>query len=71
MEISINDRLLAPNKPETREAIQPELAALLLKMFAGGEYSLSYEATPRDLFSVSVKSSGTFSAEELLQNLSL
>lgn len=70
IEISINDRLLAPNQPETREAIQPELAALLSKLFAGGEYSLSYQDSPRDLFSVSVKSSGTFSVEELLQNLS-
>ncbi len=70
IEISINDRLLAPNKPETREAIQPELDALLAKLFAGGDYSLSYQDSPRDLFSVSVKSSGTFSAEELLQNLS-
>lgn len=70
IEISINDRLLAPNKPETREAIQPELDALLSKLFAGGDYSLSYQDSPRDLFSVSVKSSGIFSAEELLQNLS-
>jgi len=70
IEISINDRLLAPNQPETREAIQPELAALLSKLFAGGGYSLSYQDSPRDLFSVSVKSSGTFSVEELLQNLS-
>jgi hypothetical protein len=70
IEISINDRLLAPNQPETREAIQPELAALLSKLFAGGDYSLSYQENSRDLFSVSVKSSDTFSAEELLQNLS-
>ena len=70
IEISINDRLLAPNKPETREAIQPELATLLSKLFAGGEYSLSYQDSPRDLFSVSVKSSRSFSVEELLRNLS-
>ena len=70
IEISINDRLLAPNKPETREAIQPELATLLSKLFAGGEYSLSYQECPRNLFSVSVKSSDTFSTEELLHNLS-
>jgi hypothetical protein len=70
IEISINDRLLAPNKPETREAIQSELATLLSKLFAGGEYSLSYQESPRDLFSVTAKSSATFSAEELLHNLS-
>jgi hypothetical protein len=70
LEISINDRLMAPNKPETREAIQPELAMLLSKLFAGGEYSLTYQESPRDLFSVAVKSSGIFSAEQLLHNLS-
>jgi hypothetical protein len=69
IEISINDRLLAPNNPATREAIQPDLSPFLAKLFAGGEYSLSYQDRPRDLFSVSVKSSGTFSVEELLQNL--
>ncbi len=70
IEISINDRLLAPNNPETREAVQPDLAPLLQKLFAGGEYSLSYENSPRNLFSVSVKSSSAFTVEELLQNLS-
>ena len=67
--ISINDRLLAPNKPATREAIQPDLAPFLAELFAGSEYSLSYEDSPRDMFSVSIKSSGTFSVQDLLQNL--
>jgi hypothetical protein len=70
IEISINDRLLAPNKPETREAVQPELATLLSKLFAGGEYSLTFPESARDLFSVSVKSSDKFSADKLLDNLS-
>ena len=69
MEISINDRMLAPNKPATREAIQPDLAPFLSKLFAGGEYSLSYQDSPRSLFSISVNSSRTFSAQDLLQNL--
>jgi hypothetical protein len=69
IEFLINDRLLAPNNPDTRDAIQPELAALLSKLFAGGEYTLSHQDGPRDLFSVSVKSSGTHSVEELLKNL--
>ena len=69
IEISVNDRLLAPNKPATREAIQPDLAPFLAELFAGSEYSRSYEDSPRDLFSVSIKSSGTFSVQDLLQNL--
>src|SRR5689334_11575269 len=70
IEISINDRLLAPNNPETRETVQPDLGPLLQKLFAGGEYSLAYENSPRNLFSVSVKSSSAFTVEELLLNLS-
>lgn len=70
IEISVNDRLLAPNKPETREAIQPELAPFLSKLFSGGEFDLSYDESPRNLFSVLVKSHGAFTAEELLTNLS-
>ncbi len=69
IEISINDRLLAPNNPATREAIQPELAPFLQKLFAGGEYSLSYDESPRNLFSVSVRSTDTYTVASLLQNL--
>lgn len=69
IEISINDRLLAPNTPASREAIQAELAPFLRKLFAGGQYSLSYDENPRNLFSVSVRSSDTHSVTDLLQNL--
>lgn len=69
IEISINDRLLAPNNVSTRKAFQPEMEPILQKLFAGGEYSLSYDDSPRNLFSVSVKSVSTFSAKDLLRNL--
>lgn len=69
IELTINDRLHAPNKPETREALQPEIAPFLAKLFAGGEYSLAYQGSPRDLSSVAINSSRSFSVEELLQNL--
>jgi len=69
IELSINDRLLAPNKPETQEALQSELAPFLAKLFAGGEYSLAYQDSPRDLSSVAINSPRSFSVEELLQNL--
>ena len=69
IEICVNDRLLAPNQPATREAIQPDLALFLQKLFAGGGFTLSFDEGPRNLFSVSVKTSETFSVEDLLQNL--
>ena len=70
IEISINDRLLAPNTVQTRDSIQQELAAFLAKLFSGTGFDLSYDESPRNLFSVLVKAHGTFSAEALLRNLS-
>lgn len=69
IEISINDRLLATNNPATREAIQPEFALFLQKLFAGGQYSLSYDDSPRNLFSAWIKAAHAFSVEDLLKNL--
>ncbi len=69
IEISINDRLLAPNTAQTRDAIQPELSPFLDRLFSGAGFDLSYDESRRNLFSVLVKSHGTFSAEELMKNL--
>ena len=69
IEFFVNDRLLAPNRDATREAFQPEFEAFFEKLFRGREYSVSYTSEPRKLFGVSVKSSRTFSAADLLSNL--
>jgi hypothetical protein len=70
MEISINDRLLAPNRDETREALDPDFKQFAGELFRGNEYSLSHDSDPRKLFSVSLRTSRSFSAAELLENLS-
>ena len=70
IELAVNDRLIAPNSEETRLALDPELRAFLVKLFAGTKYSLSYETDPRRLFGATVHSERAFSTEELLQNLS-
>lgn len=69
IEVSVNDRLLAPNNPATREAIRPELRQFLQGLFDGGEYSLSYDQSPRNLFSASVKSSDSYTVKDLVRNL--
>jgi hypothetical protein len=48
LEVFINDRLLAPNNDETRQALQPEL----VRYFAG--FTITRQGEPRDLFRVSV-----------------
>jgi hypothetical protein len=71
IEIFINDRLLAPNRAETFEAVRGDLDAFARKLFGDADYSLSYDSSrdPRSLFSVTLKSSSAFSIAELLQNL--
>jgi hypothetical protein len=68
--VFINDRLLAPNLPATREAAKPDLQAFLAKLFRGSEFSLSHGSDPRGLFGVNVKASREFSLADLLANLS-
>ncbi len=70
MEISINDRLLAPNRDETREALDQDFKEFARELFRGNEYSLSYDSAPRKLFSASLRTSRPFSVAELLENLS-
>ena len=69
IELFVNDRLLAPNRDETRADVQRDLETFFQKLFRGGEYSLSYGRDPRRLFSVSVKSSQSFLVADLLANL--
>jgi hypothetical protein len=70
VEISVNDRLLAPNNNATREAIKSDFEQFAQKLFRGSEYSTSYETDPRRLFAVTVKAAQTFFAADLLERLS-
>jgi hypothetical protein len=69
MEFFVNDRLLAPNEPTTREAVKPDFEAFFRQMFRGGEFSMSHGEDPRRLFGVSVKTAQAFSVGDLLANL--
>ena len=71
VEIVINDRLLAPNQAATRLALEPALQTFFRRLFASGEFSLSFaNGDPRRLFGALAKSSRVFTTGELLQNLS-
>jgi hypothetical protein len=69
MELFINDRLLAPNTPETRAAADMEFRAFFSGLFGEVEYTLSYSPDPRNLFSVQVRTSQAFDTATLLSNL--
>ncbi len=68
-EVFFNDRLMAPNRDQTRESVRPELETFLRKLFRGSDYSLSHGSDPRALFGVQVKASRPFSVADLLANL--
>jgi hypothetical protein len=70
MELFINDRLLAPNRDATREAVEPKFRTFFQELLGGSEYSLSYNRSDsRRLFSVSAKASQVFTVSDLLKNL--
>jgi hypothetical protein len=70
IEISINDRGLAPNTPATREAVKLTLLPFLDELFAGSGYSLAFHEDPRSPLEARVEASRPFSAAELSKNLS-
>ena len=69
IEIFINDRLIAPNSGETRDAADPEMKAFAQKLFGGGKFSVSYDSEQRRLLRVFLKSEQPFSVADLLKSL--
>jgi hypothetical protein len=69
IELSVNDRLLAPNNPETRSALDAELRAFFSTLFGNHPYTLTYSQDPRSLFSVHVTTSREFDTTALRENL--
>jgi hypothetical protein len=70
LEVFINDRILAPNNADTRQAADAEFQAFAKKLFEGSAYSLAYNSEPRRLFGATLKASRSFSVRDLLKNLS-
>ena len=69
VELSINDRLLAPNNAATRKEADPEFRNFFNDLFEGPGYSLSWNEDPRRLLTASVKAARAHSTAELLANL--
>jgi len=70
IEITVNDRLLAPNREATRAALAPDFQAFSGVLFGGSEYLLSANEDSRRLLTISLKSARVFTVGELLENLS-
>jgi hypothetical protein len=70
VEIFVNDRLMAPNRPETRETFKSDFENFSNKLFGAGKYSLAYSDDPRRLFTVVLKALQPTSVGQLLAKLS-
>jgi hypothetical protein len=71
IEVFINDRLLAPNAPQTRAAADSEFRALFSALFGNIEYSVSYPQDSRSLFSIRVRTAEPFDTASMLNKLNL
>ena len=69
IEVSVNDRLIAPNDERSREAAGSELRGFFAGLFGEAEYTLSFEQDSRRLLSATAETSRAFSLAELLNNL--
>jgi hypothetical protein len=65
----INDRLLAPNTPETYRKVEPQLRAFLSELYPGDEIRLEPRHSPLTLFEVRVRVSGAAPPRDLLERL--
>jgi hypothetical protein len=69
IELSVNDRLVAPNNAATRQAFDPDFHLFSQRLFRGKEYSVSYGDDPRSLFTAYVRAARPHSVAELLEAL--
>jgi hypothetical protein len=69
--VGFNDRLLAPNSPETIEQYHPQVAEFAGKLFAREKAIVGPSSkSPQELIDLRIKSSGSAALAELLSRIS-
>lgn len=69
IEIWINDRLLAPNREDTRKALDAALGSFIHKSFNHEKYALTFNTDPRRLLSARITFDREFSVPDVLHAL--
>ena len=64
-----NDRLFAPNTPETFQQLQPVLTEFFEQLFDGNEFTLNHRTDPKERFSLAVQATHSMDIQALLQRL--
>ncbi|MCH7804124.1 MAG: hypothetical protein IH937_08565 [Acidobacteria bacterium] len=62
-----NDRLFAPNTPETFQQLQPVFREFFEQLFDGNEFTLNHRTDPKERFSVTVHSPHSMDTQTLLE----
>ena len=65
----VADRLLAPNTPDTFNAVKGDLQSFFSDLYETGPVTLTHNASPQTLFEVSVRASRPRPIPDLLQRL--
>jgi hypothetical protein len=69
IQISVNDRVVAPNTMETYSAFEPELKSFLNLLFNNADYEISFKPDARERFLVNIKSTSPFNMNSFLQSV--
>ncbi len=69
LEVSFYDRLLTPNDPETRSAVEAHLKPFFDGVFSGEPYSMSPTEDPRRLLTFRIRSEKAITIDGLLRRL--
>jgi len=65
LELSVNDRALAPNTPETFAACKADIEGCVTRLLGHSDYALTHRNDPRLLFSVIVATGKPFELAQL------
>lgn len=68
-EITINDRLIAPNTEEALLELKADLGKFLEKLYRGSDVSMERNGDPRECLSLKVKARQRFEIAGLVENL--
>lgn len=70
VQVTLNDRLLAPNTSATFAALEPDFKTFFDMLYEGIEYTLTYQSVdPRERFAVAVNAAKELGVETLLKAL--
>jgi hypothetical protein len=65
LQIRLNDRLNAPNTPQTFAAVKADLEAIANDLYGAGKGTVEYVISPKQVFTVKVTGPSTASASDL------